>query len=435
MRGIMSATRLWGTGHVGAVVRVVVLRCLTLGVTVLTGLLTAAVLGPAGRGEQAALVVAPQFLAGLATLGLHASLIYNMRRDPDHEREYVGANLLMTCLAGCIMAGIGYVLEPYWLRSYGPHTIALSRLFLIATPFISMSWSLIAANEVRGAFGFANGIMSLQNIGILGALLIPIHFGWLTPGISAGIYMISALPVFFCLGFRVYRQIGPVLTLRHPYPAHLLRYGIKFYGVDLLGTLSNYLDQIIIVPLLPPATVGIYVVAQSVARALGVVAGSVASVLFPSIAAKPVEAIIDIVAKALRITNFVSVGGGLVLGAMAPLLIQIVYGSKFEAATLPMRILIVAAIAVNSARILYQAYSGSGRPGAVTVFEGIGTAVSFVGMLALVPLFGLAGAACAILLASVARFACALIGLRLFLDVRIPRMVIAWSDVASVFNR
>src|SRR5689334_4494588 len=56
--------RLWdGSGAAGAVARVMTLRALMLAINLGTGLLTAALLGAAGRGELAALIVAPQFLA------------------------------------------------------------------------------------------------------------------------------------------------------------------------------------------------------------------------------------------------------------------------------------------------------------------------------------------------------------------------------------
>ena len=427
--------RLRGDSSFALMARVVMTRSLSLGVTVFTGLLTAAVLGPAGRGEQAALIVAPQFLAGLASLGLHASLIYNMRRDPEHEREYFGANLIMTFLSASIVAGIGWVLEPYWLRSYGSDTIMLARTFLCATPILATSWSLRAAAEVRGWFDFSNRLVFLQNIGILATLLVIIHLGWLTPGRSAAIYIVSNVPVFVCLGFRTHRRIRPILTLRTPFPGRLLHYGLRFYGVDLLGTLSGYLDQIVIVALLPPSAVGIYVVARSVARILGVVSEAVASVLFPRIIAKPAVIIVEMVAKALRVTNIISVAPALVLGVAAPFLVKLVYGQQFADVVAPMRILIASTLLVSSARLLYQAYAGSGRPEAITAFEAIGTAVSFVAMLGFVPLFGLIGAACAILLASMVRLACALAGLRIVLGVPVPRLVFAWSDVRSAINR
>ena len=423
--------RLQGAGSFAAMTRVVMMRSLALGVSVLTGLLTAAVLGPAGRGEQAALFIAPGFLAALSTLGLHASLIYNMKSDPEHERQYLGANMIMTFLSAAAVAGVGAILMPYWLHGFSPGLILLARLFLLSAPITAVSWSLTAACEVRGWFGFANGVAYVQNVGVLVSLLVVIRLGWLTPGVSAGIYVFSCVPVFLCYLVRVARAIRPIMTLRGPYPGRLLHYGLRFYGVDLMGSLSGFLDQIVVVPLLPPAAVGVYVVARSLAQTLGVLSDAVASVLFPSIAGKPVAVVIETVAKTIRATSLVNAALAIGLGVCAPFLLRLVYGSKFDAAVVPLQILVGASVLLNSARILYQAYTGSGRPGVTTMFEAAATAITFVALTCLIPPFGVAGAAIAILIASATRLGMALAGLPLILKVRIPRLFMAWSDLRS----
>ena len=53
-----------------------------LGINAGTGIITARLLGPSGRGELAAMIMWPQFLAYCLTLGVPSALLYNLKRYP-----------------------------------------------------------------------------------------------------------------------------------------------------------------------------------------------------------------------------------------------------------------------------------------------------------------------------------------------------------------
>ncbi|MBV8458825.1 MAG: oligosaccharide flippase family protein [Acetobacteraceae bacterium] len=418
-------------GNVASMAKVLALRSLALGVNVLTGLLTAAALGPAGRGELTALGVAPAFLAGIASFGLHGSLIYNVKADPEHEPEYVGAALIMTGAAGLVFALAGAVVEPYWLAQYGQHTIALARVLLLATPIACMTWALVATAEARGWFGFANAMLYFQSSCTLVILIPLIGLGLLTPFKAALAYSGPCLPVFTCLIWRAVREVRPVLAVRAPFPKRLLSYGLRLYGVDILGTLSSYLDQVVVIAILVPGLVGIYSVALSSARVLAVLQGAITSVLFPSIAARSTAEIVERVSATLRMASLVTGVSALALGVVAPYAIVLLYGARFADATGPFRLLLLDVAIVSSARILYLAYSGSGRPEWVSAFETVGVAVSVSFMLVLVPHFNVIGAAVSVLSGSLARLVCGVAGLPVILNVEIPRLLLSWSDVKA----
>jgi O-antigen/teichoic acid export membrane protein len=401
-------------------VRVVMMRSLALGLTVLTGMITAAVLGPAGRGEQAAMILAPQFLAGLSSLGLHASLIYKMKTDPAREWEYLGANIVMNTGAAAIMAVAGWLVLPYWLSDFDAATIATARVMLWLTPMLAMSWCFTAAVEVKGWFSFANLVANLQSLLTLATLIVAILLHQLTARSSAYIYMLMNIPTFLVLGGRILTLGMPVLTLRRDIALPLLHYGLRFYGSDLLGTLAATLDQIVVMPLLTPASVGIYVVARSLARMLTTLSDAVASVLFPSVAGLSSTAIVHLVFRTVRVTALVNLVAAVSLGIAAPFLLHLVYGEKFASACTPLRILLGASLFFNAARIVYQAYNASGRPGVVTMIEALATFAGLVLTLLLVPSLGTAGAAWALLFSGAIRLACALGAMPSVLCVTMP---------------
>ena len=92
----------------------------------------------------------------------------------------------------------------------------------------------------------------------------------------------------------------------------------------------------------------------------------------------------------------------------APPLLELLYGEAFAAAAVPFRILLIDAVLIGFSSISMQAFMSSGRPGVVTALLVVGLLVNVLGMLLLVPPFGLSGAAFAVLIATIVRLAPAL---------------------------
>lgn len=420
---------------VGAVAHLTAIRVLALAGSVCSGLLTAAFLGPEGRGEQAALILAPSILSPLCTIGLHASLIYNLRSDPENGPRYLGSGLILTFVAGLAATVLGFLLLPLWLGRYSSDIISLARLALIIVPITAVTPLLMGVLEAHGRFVLANSTLYFQSLGTLATLGILAALGWLTPPSSAAAYVVMAIPTFLYLAFQARRVLRPQLTITKPYPQRMLRYGLKFYGVDILGAMSGYLDQVVIVFLLDPASVGAYAVALSLSRVLSVVQGAVSTVLFPSIAAREVGSMVEMVARAVRVTTVVNTIGAAGLAIVGPPLLVLLYGTRFAPAVAPFLVLLVEAVVTSAARTLAQAFSGSGRPGAVTTLEIAGVATSLAAMLVLVPSFGILGAACAALLGGCMRLAWAMGRFRAVLGVGLPRLLINGTDIAWVAGR
>jgi O-antigen/teichoic acid export membrane protein len=418
-----------------AMTHVAGLRVLTLAVNLGTGLLTAAALGPAGRGQQAALIVAPQFLAAVATLGLHASLIYNIKADPAQERRYFGCALLLALLAGLAATAIGWVLLPHWLGENGAAVVRTAQLLLLITPLCVMAPLLTGTLEAHGRFGVANFSLYAQSLTTLAALGLLWSNGWLTPATAAMAYLFPSIPAFAYLGRHAVRAARPVVTMERPIVRRLLHYGLRFYGVDLLGSISGYLDQIVIVALLPQASVGIYVVALSLSRMPTVLQTAVTTVLFPAIAARAEASVIELVALTVRFTTVINAAAAAGLAAIGPPALHLLYGDRFMGAVGPFRILLVETVVSNAVRILYQVFSGTGRPQVVTAIEAISVTASLGAMLLVVPRFGIEGAAACVLLASSLRLICVLVGLTTILRVRMPRLFLTPADVLGIVGR
>jgi len=436
LRAAFSAVRTFPIGRSGAaIVHVTMLRAVTMVLNSGTGLITAAFLGAQGRGEQAAIMLAPQALAGLATLGLHASLIYNIKADPKHEREYITINLLLTLAGGLIAAAVAWFLVPLWLTRYSESVIEQARLFLLVTPLVTSSLSFMAVLESRARFGEAARSGCLQSVCtliILGALVLARH---LTPASAAAAYACSSALAFVYLGVLTGYRIDTRLRIPLPLFGRLIHYGLRFYGIDLVGVASAYQDQFVIAAMLSPAALGVYVVALSLSRVLNVLPSAAETVLFPTLAARPTKIIAETVGAAVRVLTIINAAAALCLALIGPHLLALLYGAKFASAGAAILILLLATVPANAVGLLYQSYAGSGRPGVVTIIHAIGLAISFGSMLVLVPAYGTAGAAFGLLIAALTRLGCALVGMPLILGVPVPRLILSRSDFAWIRGR
>ncbi len=419
-----------------AVAHLMGIRVVALAGNVLSGLLTAKFLGPAGRGELAALIVAPAIIGPICTLGLHASLIYNVRRDPDNAQRYFGSALLMLVATGLIGMTASMLLIQYWLgNKYAPDTVAFARLILLIVPLNVISPSFNAVLEANGKFGTSNSVIYIQALVTLVLLAVLAFTGLLTPHAAAICYSGFAVPIFFYLSYQAWKILRPKWSLRRPFPQTLLRFGLRFYGVDILGVASSFLDQFIVVFFLSPSDVGNYAVALSLTRVLQVAQGAVSTVLFPSIAGRDLPSVVETVGRAVRVTSTVNLLGAIALASVGPYLLTLVYGHKFEPAVAPFLILLVEAILSSAARTLAQAFSASGRPSAVTAMEFAGVVGSISGMIVLVPHLGITGAAYGAMFGGMVRLSVAVVSFRKVLGVELPRLWLNRMDFSWVGGR
>jgi enterobacterial common antigen flippase len=421
--------------RLASVVQVAGLRILALAANIATGMLSAWMLGPQGRGVQAAMMVGPQSLTGLCDLGLHASLIFNTKDDPKHEREFFGCALAIGATVGLLGMAIGWALTPIFLQKYDASTILGARLLMVVVPIGVISNVLVGTLEGHGRFG----VVSL--LGLVGCLVTLLAlaslraFGFFTPAAAASAYLLPSVPI--CVLFWLHaRQIcQPASQFELTYFRRMLHYALRFFGVDLFMTVGGYLDQFVLVLFLNPHDVGIYAVAISASRVLSVIPISISTVLFPTVAGRSRDAIVEIVGVAVRTSSVLTAGAALGLAVLAPYVLNLLYGTKFEEAITPFRLLLAYTVVSNLVTIQYQAFSAAGRPEIVTAFEFIGVTASGACMLVLVPHMGTLGAALSLLIAAIIRLMCVLAGLPLLLNLPVPRLILNKADIQRVLGR
>ena len=416
-----------------AVVQSIGSKVIILALQAGTGILTARALGPSGRGELAAMILWPLFMASATTLGVPSSLIYHLRKHLGSGaaecNRLVTGGFVMAMVMGVLAAAVAALALPWWLHQYSPGVIRAAQWFLMTVPLCSVTLAGRAVLEAEHDFSASNAIQILTPLVTLAGLLVFLGIHLLSPYTAAIAYIAASLPAFGYMLSRIHRTGLRAARIRFAVMRRLLQYGIRSYGIDLLGTLALQVDQVLVVSLLSAGAMGSYVVVLSLSRMLNVFQQSVVMVLFPKAAGHPADTVIAMTGNAVRTSGLVTAVCGVFVCLTGPTLLRLLYGAEYVGAVDAMRILVLEAILSGVVFVLAQAFMALNRPGVVTILQAVGLSLSIPMMLWLIPRYGIYGAAISLLVSTTARLVFVTAGFRIFLKVSPPRLLPGWNDI------
>lgn len=431
-------TRRFGL-HAGAAAaaKTLLANVLILVLNVGTGIITARALGPDGRGELAAMVLWPQFLAYALTLGIPTALLYNLKRRPSEERAGLFSVALVAGTgAGLVATLAGILLIPLWLTNYSEEVVRLAQGLMPLSPILLLVLICTHALQAREEFGRYNLVRYLHPAMTLLALAALALWGHLTPFTATLSYVLPAVPVFLWLTVHLWRVYGPAWKgLSWPAFGRMRSYGLRSYGVELLGPTSSQLDRVLVVGLLDPALAGLYVVAYSLSRALVAFQTAVVAVLFTRAAGRPAQEVVEVSGRAARVATSAAALSAATLAVLGPWLLGLVYGQGFVDAVPVFRLLLLEVVLGGAAWVLAQTYMVLDRPGVVSAIQTVGVGLSVVLMLVLAPVYGLEGAGIALLAATAVRLTLVVASFPLLLGVRPPGFLPRPDDFRKMIRR
>ncbi len=422
---------------VAAALQAILVNILIVGVSFGTGIITARLLGPVGRGEQAAILIWPQFLSQAFAFGLPVALLYNLKRYSDRTSQTFSVALLLGAPVGGLVAVGGMLFVPHWLTEYSSEVVRFAQLSMLITPVYIMTLILASAFQGREEFTLYNVVRCVPPLLTLLALVLLALTYHLTPFSAALAYLLSIVPVFLwglIRLWRIYRPrwYGPRWVFKTFKP--LASYGLRSWGIDFAGQLAFFLDRVLVVGLLSPAAMGLYVVALSLAQILQVFQSAVVSVLFPKAFGRSVEEVATLTGWAARVSSSMTLLAALGFAVCGPWLLSLFYGQEYLDAVAVFRLLVIQVALSGTTWVLAQAFMALNRPGKVALLQGVGLGLTVPLVLVLVPRYGLEGAGLALLISSSVRLVCVIASFPLFLKVRVPRFRPTWSDLRAIFR-
>ena len=421
-----------GQGGIRAVIQTVGARLVIQVVNAGTGIITARYLMPAGRGQLAAMTLWSLFLAGLTTLGIPSSLVYFLKSRPDRRSDLITSGLVMAGVLGVVTGLVGVLFMPQFLHKYPLWVIRDAQWLMIITPICSLSFVGRAILESHGEFSASNLAQILSPLTTLIALATLIATHHVTVLGAALCYIIAIFPVAILLTVRVWPYMDRGARITRSGCQLLLSYGVRSYWIDLLGSLSLQVDQVLVITLLTPADMGLYVVMLSLSRTANVFQNAVTTVLFPKATGQTIDRIRSLTGRAARVSLTITACATSLIGIFGPWLLKVFYGKDYTTAANCLRILLIEVTISGLVFILAQAFMALNFPGTVSILQGIGLSLSVPLMLLLIPRLGITGAALALLISTSARLCFICAGFPIYLKIRIPDLRPRMEDFSSL---
>jgi len=312
------------------------------GLSIVTSVLMARLLGPTDRGTVARIMYWPAITSGLFCLSLNEAVVIVLGRDSRRRSDRIRTALFLSGVLAVLASAALFVTYPFLLGPTSKPLVQQSRAF--AFTFISvnlLSMILIAEDQSIGRFGRYNALRVLQQVCLLVGLVILWFTSTTTPPVMLLVIAASLAAPFSA---RIVNYLGSdsgrvcLSDVRE-----LLRTGCRIQVLNVSGYISTQLDLALLSFLLPARDFGLYAVAMAVGSAhTSIIGPSLSAVEFPRLAALPERAIamkqaMDAVKRPFRFSLACSV----VVPPIALLAVPLVYGKDYSGAALPAVILSV----------------------------------------------------------------------------------------------
>jgi O-antigen/teichoic acid export membrane protein len=394
-------------------------------------------LGPVGRGEIAAAMLWPMLLAYLFNLGIIASTSYFAASRPTKLQPIFSNAMALALIQSVVAMAIGYLALPYLLHSQTANVINSARLYLLvipltlsaqyATSILQGRMHMSAFNWLRTItpFGYLAGTIALAVSG----QLVLINIVLLHLGLSL-VTWLGAMSILYKIGIR------PSPQLDRETGQDMLKYGAKVHIGDVSGLANQSLDQVLMAAWLPPAYLGLYVVAVSAASISGIFSGTVQMVATPSITQRqtPKEraAVLQGVFRRYWLLSFFIAA---MFAAILPLAIPLVFGVSFKAAIWPAEVLLIGVFLMGAREVLAGGARALGDPWLGSKAHIGALLVTGVLLYFLLPKMGIMGAAIATSAACATQLLIVIAGLQSFHAIPATSLFrVTAGDVGSVFR-
>jgi O-antigen/teichoic acid export membrane protein len=361
----------------------------------LGGIILARALGPAVRGEYAAITAWFGVALMIGGMGQPAALCFYVARDCARARDYVATSRAMMLTTGTATLVAGMLLAP--LLAHGDATVA-------AGYRIAFGASLVAF--VGASYTFSLQARDLRRWNLV-RITQPM-LSLLAVGVAWRLRLLSLDKAMVILAATMLAQLGCAYvscrrsglapgraraTLIRP----LATYGTAQIAALTPAALNARLDQLVLSQTVPAADLGRYAVAVSLTLLPLPLVSAIGSVAFPRLASRP-----TMTAATHRLQRLAIAGCAVLATAMlVPLalvaywLVPLVFGAGFESAVPLLWILAPGAVFLACGQVAGDLLRGRNRPIVVAWAQGLAAIFTVVLLLALLPFVGVYGAAIA----------------------------------------
>ncbi len=366
---------------------------LILGLGTLTGILSARILGPSGRGEYAAIILWPTALMMVLSFGINQAVAYYGGKRAYSISELSTGSLVVGLVQSVLAVAIGLAIIPLVLGKYSATVRHLEILFVLFTPAAILS--VFAGNLFQG-------IPDLLRFNIIRVMSPIAYFLGLVYVIASKRVSLDAVIYSQIASYVIALVVGVVLVAILLKPRFhwsraiipdLVHYGGRVQVTNIANYFNQRVDQLVLSLVVPPKQLGFYAVAVTVATGLTVFSQAAGIVTFSRGASQSPEQCRATIGVSFRAALAWLVASSALVYFLTPALIHLIFGSAFDGSILACRILLPGTVVLGLNQVLYNGASALGRPGLPSIAEGVSIALTAIGLYLLVPKYGYIGAA------------------------------------------
>jgi O-antigen/teichoic acid export membrane protein len=402
---------------------------LVLGLGILTGILSARILGPVGRGEYVAVCAWPMGISTLISLGISQALTFNVGRRTFSISEMTTAALTLAVIQGALTIAVGFVILPRVLDKYSPTVQHLGIVFLLLTPAVVLG--MYASNVFQG-------VQDLSRFNIIRVLppfvylagLFAIHFAHLKSLQGVIFSQLAGYAITVVVGSWLIRKcFRPRWQWNKSAIPSLVSFGFRTHATSLANYFNQRIDQLILSVIIPPRELGFYAVAVTLSTSVTVFSVAAGIVTFSHGSSQQSDDAKATIGRSFRAALIMLLVACSALYAVAPFLIRRIFGPAFEGSIVACRILLPGALMIGLNQVLYNGSSALGWPGLPSCAEGLSMAITAVGLYVLVPRYGYIGAAIVSSIAYTVSFLVMLVLGQRFLGLPVRTLILGGSRI------
>jgi len=348
------------------------------------------VLQPEGRGIVGLVMLWPPLLANVGAAGWANANVWYVSRNRRQARAVWSSTTLAGLVVSAALIGMGYFLMPLALSAHSA-TWPLARWYLLVIPALFLQMASTSVLEGLGLFSWTAWIRAGNVIAATLMLLGLYLSGHLLPSTYiAGIFVVTV--AIMVVGAAMVASVSrgswwPEFKQR---PAFALSAAPYACGTSI----QTYLDQLLIVALMPASVVsfGVYLASVNVGRLLSPASVGLAMVLLPASSDRSPEASVDLLCRSVRLYLIGVFALMTPLAAAAPQILTFAFGEAYAGGANLLRLALVAAAVTGPVQFGVSVIQGQGRPAVATLVGLVSLATSLVAGIALLLLVGYSGA-------------------------------------------
>lgn len=324
-----------------------------------TGVVIARALGPAGRGEIAAILLLAQMAVWFFSGGATEAIAYRLSKHPSDGARLLGTWLALALPLSLLGIAAAELALPALFSAQTDATVDLARAYMPVV--IAMLLQSVLLGMLLGSEDFL--FYNLSRLALPTLIAVPYIAFWISGDLSVETALaINAVAAVGACGVAAARSFA-----RHglgapsvPLARDTLSYGLRAHVGSIAGLVSARLDLLIVPAFLGAASVGLYSVATNVTSIIVTLTATIARLVLP--VASRVEGSARTVIRTMHAVFLIGIAIAVPLGILAPLALKLVYGADFESAATALRILLPGVVLDAAAMVLWSGLLAANRP-------------------------------------------------------------------------